>query len=185
MANELSIQVPVPESAQQVERTFQDVTKGYATKDPQPLGAYAALTGVFGAFVTGLIGATVLSGGKLPEKGPSVGDMLLLGVATHKLSRIVAKDRVSAWFRAPFVTYKGGAGDGEVEEDSRRTGDLREAVGDLVTCPYCMGVWIAVPMWFGMMIAPRLTKFVAGILVTVTTADFTHRAYLQAKKWGE
>ena len=78
-----------------------------------------------------------------------------------------------------------GAGDGEVEEDSRRTGDLREAVGDLVTCPYCIGVWIATPMWFGMLLAPRLTKFVAGILVTVTGADFMHRAYLQAKTWGE
>ena len=185
MSNELSIQVPVPESAKQVEHTFQDATAGYAPKDPQPLGAYVALMGVFGAFVAGLAGATAFSRSKLPEKGPGVGEMLLLGVATHKLARLITKDRVTAPLRAPFVTYKKGAGDGEVEEDSRRTGDLREAVGDLVTCPYCIGVWIATPMWFGMVLAPRLTKFVAGILATVTGADFIHRAYLQAKTWGE
>ena len=114
-----------------------------------------------------------------------MGEMALLGVATHKLAGLITKDRVTAPLRAPFVTYKKGAGDGEVEEDSRRTGDLREAVGDLVTCPYCIGVWVATPMWFGMMLAPRLNKFVAGTLVTMTGADFMHRAYLQAKRGGE
>ena len=40
--------------------------------------------GVFGAFVAGLAGATAVARGKLPEKGPSVGEMALLAVATHE-----------------------------------------------------------------------------------------------------
>ncbi len=82
------------------------------------------------------------------------------------------------------MRYKEGAGEGEVEEDPRGEG-MQQALGDLLTCPYCIGVWIVTPLWFGMALAPRLTRFVAGILATVTTADFMHRIYLKAKKWGD
>ncbi len=106
-------------------------------------------------------------------------------MAAHKLSGLITKDLVTAPLRAPFVRFKEEAGEGEVEEESRRDGSFKEAVGDLLTCPYCIGVWIVTPMWFGMALAPRLTRFVAGILATVTTADFMHRAYLKAKAWGD
>ncbi len=43
----------------------------------------------------------------MPERiGP--GDILLLGVATHKLGRLLAKDWVTSFLRAPFTTFKGG-----------------------------------------------------------------------------
>ena len=173
---------PAP-ALQEVEHAFQSATAGYSEK-PQPLGGYVTLLGTFGAFVTGLAGAMWFSRSKLPEK-PTTGEILLLGVATHKLARIVTKDIVTAPLRAPFVKFKKFSGEGEVEEESRRTGDVKEAVGDLLTCPYCIAVWIAVPMWFGMSLAPRLTRFVAAILATVTTADFMQRAYLKAKSWGD
>lgn len=95
------------------------------------------------------------------------------------------KDLVTAPLRAPFVKFKENSGEGEVEEESRRDGGIKEAMGDLLTCPYCIGVWIVTPLWFGMALAPRLTRFVAGILATVTTADFMHRIYLKAKNWGD
>ena len=169
--------------AEQADHAVRSATAGYSDQS-QPLGAYLTLTGTFGAFVSGLAGAMWLSGSKLPEK-PKLGEILLLGIATHKLARLITKDMVTAPLRAPFVQFKEFTGEGEVEEESRRDGGVKEAVGDLLTCPYCMGVWIAVPMWFGMALAPRLTRFVAGILATITTADFTHRAYLKAKNWGD
>ena len=105
-------------------------------------------------------------------------------MAAHKLARIITKDRVTGAIRAPFVRYQEGAGEGEVEEEPRGQG-MQQALGDLLTCPYCIVVWIATPMWFGMALAPRLTRFVAGILATVTTADFMQRVYLKAKNWGD
>ena len=174
----------IPAPIRRVEGAFQSVTRGYSD-DPQPLGAYLSLMGVFGAFISGLAGALWLSRTKLPKETPKASEILLLGIATHKLARIITKDLVTAPLRAPFVRFKESAGEGEVEEESRRTHGLTEAVGDLLTCPYCMGVWIATPLWFGMALAPRLTRFVAGIFATVTTADFMHRAYLKAKSWGD
>ena len=82
------------------------------------------------------------------------------------------------------MRYQEGAGEDEFEEEPRGEG-MQQAMGDLLTCPHCVGIWFATPMWFGMILAPRLTRFVAGILLSVTTADFTHRAYLKAKKWGD
>ena len=161
----------------------QDVSQEYSDKQ-EPLGSYLTLMGIFGAFVTGLAGAVRFSGTKLPDKAPAVSDLLLLGVATHKLARLLTKDAVTSPLRAPFVRLKGGAGEGEVEEEPRGEG-MQKALGDLVTCPYCIGVWIATPLWFGMLLAPRMTRFAAGVLATVTGADFMHRVYVKAKSWAD
>ena len=64
---------------------------------------FAALGGGFAAWAHS-------SGRALPERMP-VGDLALVTVATHKLSRLVAKDRVTSTLRAPFtsVEYQAGA----------------------------------------------------------------------------
>lgn len=178
-------QSPLPAPVKKAQSAFDGlpIFAGYA-KEQQPLGAYMTLLGIFGAFVAGLSGAMFFSGSKLPKDGPKPGELLLLGVAAHKAARLITKDRVTAPLRAAFVEYKKGAGEGEVEEEPRGSG-MQEAVGDLLTCPYCIAVWIVTPLWFGMALAPRLTRFVAGILATVTVSDFMQRVYLKAKNWGD
>ena len=176
-----SLSLPAP--LQQVDSAFAAATADYAD-EPKPLGAYLTLLGAFGALVSGLTGVMWLTKTSLPKK-PKPGEILLLGIAAHKLARLITKDLVTAPLRAPFVTFKEEAGEGEVEEESRRDGGIKEAIGDLVTCPYCIAVWIATPLWFGMALAPRLTRFIASILATVTTADFMQRLYLKAKNWGD
>ena len=72
-------------------------------------------------------------GRELPER-PRAADLLLAGVATHKLSRLLTKDRVTSFIRAPFTRYEQPAGHGEVEEEPRGSG-LRLAIGELLVCP--------------------------------------------------
>lgn len=107
-------------------------------------------------------------------------DLALLGIATHKLSRIVAKDRITGILRAPFVCYIKSAGAGEVEEEPRGHG-IQRGIGTLISCPYCMGPWCAAALGFGFIFAPRVTRFFAGILASVAVSDFLHRAYVAAK----
>jgi uncharacterized protein DUF1360 len=107
-------------------------------------------------------------------------DLALLGIATHKLSRIVAKDRITGILRAPFVNYIKSAGAGEVEEEPRGHG-IQRGIGTLISCPYCMGPWCAAALGFGFVFAPRATRFFAGILASVALSDFLHRAYVAAK----
>ena len=147
--------------------------------EEQLLAEYATLLGFF------LTSAAVLTGiaaeqKRLPRKF-SVLDLALLGIATHKLSRIVAKDRITGILRAPFVNYVRSAGAGEVEEEPRGRG-FQRGIGHFISCPYCMAHWCATALSFGLLFAPRLTRFFSGILVSVAASDFLHRAYLAAKK---
>lgn len=107
--------------------------------------------------------------------------MLLLGVATYKLSRLISKDRVTAPFRAPFVEYEDSAGASELKEKPRGEG-LQRAVGDLLTCPYCMGAWGAAALTYGFVFSPRITRILGGILATTAISDALNMVEDAAKK---
>jgi Protein of unknown function (DUF1360) len=147
--------------------------------EEQLLTEYAALLGFYLASVAVLTGIAAEQK-RLPRRF-SVLDLALLGLATHKLSRIVAKDRISGILRAPFVNYIRSAGSGEVEEEPRGHG-FQRGVGHLISCPYCMAPWCSTALSFGLLFAPRVTRFFAGILVSVTASDFLHRAYARMKQ---
>ncbi|HEY2733186.1 MAG TPA: DUF1360 domain-containing protein, partial [Polyangiales bacterium] len=68
--------------------------------------------------------------------------LLLLGVSTFQLARLIAKDRVLAPLRAPFTKFQDSSSAGEVHEEARGVG-LQRAIGELVTCPYCLAPWVA------------------------------------------
>ena len=149
--------------------------------DEQLLAEYAALLGFYIASVAVLTGAA-LEHDRLPKRF-SLLDLALLGIATHKLSRIIAKDRITGILRAPFVNYIRSAGAGEVEEEPRGCG-MQRGIGTLISCPYCMAPWCATALAFGLIFAPRATRFFAGILASVTASDFLQRAYLKTKQEG-
>lgn len=154
----------------------------YGGGESMPLGGYAA---ILGAYALGVGGAfwTLDRAGRLPERIDG-GDLLLLGVATHKLTRTITKDWVTAPLRAPFTEYQGSGIAGEVSERARGRG-LRKAVGDLVTCPFCSGPWVAGALLCGFALAPRLTRAVASTFAVVAVSDFAHRAYEAAATASE
>jgi Protein of unknown function (DUF1360) len=147
--------------------------------EEQLLAEYATLLGFYLASVVVLTGIAA-DQNRLPRKF-SLLDPALLGIATHKLCRIVAKDRITGILRAPFVSYIRSAGAGEVEEEPRGRG-FQRGIGHLISCPYCMAPWCATALGFGLIFAPRVTRFFAGILVSVTVSDFLHRAYARMKQ---
>jgi hypothetical protein len=102
--------------------------RGLCPHEHRPLAAYTGLTAAFAAALAGSLAALRASGRELPER-PSAADIALAGVATHKLTRLLAKDRVTSFLRAPFARYQEPAGHGELEEAAHGTG-LRLAVGE-------------------------------------------------------
>ena len=147
--------------------------------DEQLLAEYATLLGFYLASVAVLTGVAAEQN-RLPRRF-SVLDLALLGIATHKLSRIVAKDRITGILRAPFVSYIRSAGAGEVEEEPRGHG-FQRGIGHLVSCPYCMAPWCATALGFGLIFAPRVTRFFVGILTSIAASDFLHRCYARIKQ---
>ena len=152
---------------------------GYSSGD-EPLREYALMSAAFAAAFAGALVAAERSGRTLPER-VSAGDVLLTGVATHKLSRLISKDRVASFVRAPFTRFQESTGQGEVAEEPRGRG-LRKAVGELLICPYCLGQWVAGGFAAGLVVAPRPTRLVASMYAAKTVSDFLQLAYLAAEK---
>jgi Protein of unknown function (DUF1360) len=154
--------------AQQIKRTY---THG----EDKPLGSHLGLVVAYNGLVGAFLLARARSGKPVPER-IGVGDLLLAGVATHKLSRVIAKDRVTAPLRAPFTEFEGEGGPGEVEEKPRGRG-LRRAIGELLVCPFCLAQWVATGLLSGLAVLPRATRFVCSIFAAVTISDFLQIFY--------
>jgi hypothetical protein len=154
---------------------------GYAPEhEHRPLAGYGVLSSIFGAsFVGGLVAAR-RAGRQLPED-ISIKDIVLTGIATQKVSRLITKEKASSFARAPFTTYQEPTGYGEVAEAARGEG-LRRAVGELVICPYCLAQWIAAAFTIGHVAAPRLTRLLASMWAAHALADAAQLAYSAAEK---
>src|SRR3954464_5661183 len=106
--------------------------------DDRPLPQYGFLIGVFNAVCGAML---VILRRRLPERY-TLGDLALLTVGTHKISRLVAKDKVTAPLRAPFAEFEEDAGPSEVSETPKGSG-FRRYLRKLLTCPYCLSQWFA------------------------------------------
>jgi hypothetical protein len=120
------------------------------------------------AFVGGLAAAGGIAKllGRDPREHTSL-DLVLLGLATFKASRTVARDEVTSFLREPFV--EGHAKEGA--ESPVETGDLRQAVGELVTCSRCIGTWIAAGLAGTQIIAPQFGRLLTWTLATAGAND--------------
>ncbi len=150
--------------------------QGYDPAHQLPLAGYGALVAVWSTLV-----GTVLLASKPRSLHLGTGDTVLIGVATFQLARITARDRVLAPIRAPFTAFEETAGAGEVEEKPRGMG-LRKAVGELLTCPYCLAPWIASGLAFAMARAPRKTRWLASVFAAVALADVCQQGYAGLKQ---
>ena len=155
--------------ADAVERPFQ----GHADQH-RPLGGYGALVGAFNLSLAAFLLAAQRRG-RLPERYP-LGDLALMSAGTFKLSRLIAKDRVTSALRAPFTTFQGDAGHGEVDEAARGRG-MRRAIGELLVCDYCVGQWVAAAYLAGYTVAPRPTRAIAAMFTVYGAADVLQLGY--------
>jgi hypothetical protein len=108
----------------------------------------------------------------------TLADTALLGVATHKASRLLTKDSVTAALRAPFTRFDEETGMGEVNESVRGQG-IQHAAGELASCPFCLAVWVSTGLTAGMVFAPRLTRLVAAM----PASDTLQIGYEAAREW--
>ncbi len=92
-------------------------------------------------------------------------DLVMLGLATYRSGRLLAYERVAAPLREPITeTVPDGSGAGE---SVVATGDgWRWTLGELVSCPVCVGTWVAAGLVYGLHLAPRPTR----VYLTVMSA---------------
>ncbi|MCA2216812.1 DUF1360 domain-containing protein [Wangella sp. NEAU-J3] len=159
--------------------------KAYAPHEHRPLDGYVVAMGGFGVLAASLAAAAKVTGKPVPDR-PSAQDVVLISLATHKVSRLIAKDAVTSPLRAPFTRYAEPSGAAELNEEVRDQGSsIRHSIGELITCPFCMAVWVATGFTGGLVLAPRLTRLAATAMTAVAVSDFLQMAYSIAKEAAE
>ncbi|MGW3466519.1 DUF1360 domain-containing protein [Streptomyces olivaceoviridis] len=155
----------------------------YDDQDEVPLGGYAALASVFLAGTGAFVLLARRRGVRLPQQVPPW-DVALLGAAAYKTSRVLAKDKITSFLRAPFTRR---ADEGEASEvmDEPRGDGLRRAVGDLVSCPFCVAAWTTGALVCSYAASPRLTRLVCGGFGALTVADWLQYAWTWTQRATE
>ncbi|OBJ25367.1 hypothetical protein A5646_13815 [Mycobacterium sp. 1245499.0] len=156
----------------------------YRGDNDRPLGGYLAVMAVYSTVVVAAVLAALATGRTLPTRW-RVQDLLILTLGTHKLSRTLTKDAVTSPLRAPFTRYAGTGGPAEVQEEVREQSPLRHSLGELLTCPFCLDMWVATGFAIGLVFAPRFTRLVAGVFSALAGADFLQLAYAMAQQSAE
>ena len=141
------------------------------TVERPPYRAYAAIMGTFAA---GLAAAGGLA--RTFDRNPACQsplDLVVLGLASFKASRTLARDEVTSFLREPFV--QGDAHSGEDEEPI--PGGMHQAVGELVTCSRCVGTWAAAGLAVSQILAPRFGRLLTWSLAAAGANDFLQAGF--------
>jgi uncharacterized protein DUF1360 len=138
--------------------------------EERPLPEYAALTAAFGAVLGGFL---VVARRRLPER-IAFGDVVRIGLASYKIGRLVAKDEVTSWVRAPVTR--------DADASEPKPQGVERALGELVTCPYCVGVWAASGLSYALVLYPRQTRLVTTIFGAQAVAEFLNAAFVKLKE---
>jgi hypothetical protein len=154
-----------------------DVADRYRHGHDRPLGSYTVVDTAYGV----LIGALGLAARRRPLPELAVTDVALIGVATHRLARTIAKDPVMSPLRMPFTRYDRVSAAAELEEEVVAKG-VGHALGELLTCPFCLAQWVATGFVAGIVFAPRATRLLAATFAGVAVSDFLQYAYAAAQQ---
>jgi hypothetical protein len=163
-----------------VSEQLRTVYSGYASDEDRPTGSYVILMGAFLMLAAAFALWFRTSGRQLPDRIDGR-DLALLTIASHKASRLITKDRVTSGIRAPFTRYEDDAGPGEASERPRGRG-LRRAIGELLVCPYCLGMWTSAAFVGGLLVAPRFTRWLASVLVAFFGSEMLQITYKKAEQ---
>lgn len=138
--------------------------------DRPPYEAYATIVATFVASV-----AAVAAAARRLDRGVELRplDLPLLGLATFKGARTLARDPVTSFVREPFVEEEAYRGDEHPAGEG-----MRRAIGELVTCTRCAGTWVAAALASLTVLAPRTGRLLASVLAAGALNDFLQAAFV-------
>ncbi|MEA2144022.1 MAG: hypothetical protein QOI64_2452 [Solirubrobacteraceae bacterium] len=128
---------------------------------------YAAVNVVWAGLLTALLRATARDG----RTAPAPAELPVFGLATFALTKALAKEKVGVWAREPLVEDDAGG-----DRHPRGRG-LRYVLGELVTCPRCLGTWGSLGIVGLRVVRPREGRIVAGVLATAAINDILQSGF--------
>jgi hypothetical protein len=137
------------------------IFEGYKKGEDIPLFSYGVLAGVFNLVFALFLLVARVTGRPIPER-IEARDIALLGMAAHKVSLVGPRTplRAPCAPRSPRLQEKESPK--KLDEKPRGEG-LQRSVGELLTCKFCLSVWVASFFTYGLVLVPRLTRLVAAV----------------------
>ena len=132
---------------------------------PRRRAAYLSLIGIF-AELYAVFSVREHKQGQELDIGAK--DLALLGLAAYRTGRVVAFDAVTEPLRAPITEGRG----------------IRRALGELVSCPTCVGTWIATGSVYGLRVAPRPTRTFLALMAASGVTELLDYATQALDKVG-
>ena len=148
---------------------------------PEPMATqiesppYRSYAVIMATFTGGLAAAGAL--GQALRRDPQCQttlDFAVLSLASFKAARTLSRDPVTSFLREPFVEGHAGAVD---DEEPVHTGDMDQAIGELVTCTRCVGTWAAAGLAATQIVAPRFGRMLTWSLGAAAANDFLQAAF--------
>ncbi len=91
----------------------------------------------------------------------SLFELVLIALASFRLTRLFVYDTITAFFRDQFYDVRAKRNGAEVLE--KPAAGPRRTLADLVSCPWCMGMWVTATVLFFYLLTPY-THFVIYLL---------------------
>jgi Protein of unknown function (DUF1360) len=128
---------------------------------------YAAINAVYAGLLAGIVLATRERVRRDPIRA---GELLPMGAATFAVSKVIAREKIGAWVREPFVEDASHGG----KPRGRR---IQRALGELVTCSRCVGAWSALGVVGLRAASPDAGRLVTAILATSALNDWAQAGF--------
>jgi len=141
-----------------------------AAEDAKARQNHAAKLALIGTFLGSLATFSLTAHRREGQAGGSPFDLLLLGLASYRIGRMLAYERVAEPLRAPVTTtVPDPSGFGETVV--ARGDGSRKAIGELLSCPICISTWASAGLVYGMQLAPAPTRVLAKTLGVAGIAE--------------
>ena len=106
-------------------------------------------------------------------------DLAQLCAGTYYVSRVIARERAGSFLREPFIHALGGANQPSSSDQQPAAPDVRAALGELVTCTRCVGLWVAAGLAYMQALAPRESRVVMPVLSAAAVNNFLQAEFAQ------
>lgn len=97
----------------------------------------------------------------------TVFQLVILGFAAYRAANILSNEAITKPLRAPFV--KEVVKDGVLTEEPKKSG-FKGAMGLLIYCPSCTGVWLSAVLIYSYALWPTPT-FVVALFLTLSAIE--------------
>lgn len=130
-----------------------------------------------------ILGAIILeTESRIPLAALSIVDYMLITLATWRLIRLFVFDSITKFFREQFSdVVKVGRG---YRLDKPKTGP-RRTIADLLSCPWCFGMWAAATVTFFYLLTPYAVFPIVLLAISAVATFLTNLSRMLAPKVEE